>query len=321
MLDLKDLSISLINFNTEINIDIKKNRLVEHIDYILELIRDLLYLRYGSQQKKSKILQMEDRYEVLELKKELEKNLNRIPINKLKVPKMSIIGPAIEKSKYYVGEDIYRKMFAKLIASSIDSQKEPHHSFVNIIEQLSPLDAKNLLAFKINNNDENVNKKETIKEVDEYGNTTLIGHVNIPMNQLNTNIPNLNLHALPLVDVKYINKSGQIEQIYEDIFLSNLELENPKKRELYNIGISLSNLERLNLIKIEKNKKISNDKRYSKLKKYVEINFSSYNKLSKFDSIGSKSIIAKGESIKPKISKHMVRLTPYGLSFLNNCLE
>ncbi len=68
---------------------------------------------------------------------------------------MSIVGPALEASRYYIEEEELRKMFAKLIASSMNKNKSEisitHPSFVEIIKQLTPLDAQ-ILDFIINNN-------------------------------------------------------------------------------------------------------------------------------------------------------------------------
>ena len=59
-------------------------------------------------------------------------------------PDISLIGPALEASKYYVDKETPRKMFARLIAASLDKRKEDsvHHAFVEIIKQMNPLDAR-----------------------------------------------------------------------------------------------------------------------------------------------------------------------------------
>ena len=64
-------------------------------------------------------------------------------------PDISLIGPALEASKYYIDKDVPRKMFARLIAASLDKRKEDsvHHAFVEIIKQMAPLDAKVLSVF------------------------------------------------------------------------------------------------------------------------------------------------------------------------------
>lgn len=72
-----------------------------------------------------------------------------IPEENLKDPPLSIVGPALEASKYYIEEENLREMFAKLIASSMDERHNDiaHPSFVEIIKQLSPNDAIFLKKF------------------------------------------------------------------------------------------------------------------------------------------------------------------------------
>ncbi|MEK8207014.1 DUF4393 domain-containing protein [Paenibacillus sp. FSL L8-0696] len=80
---------------------------------------------------------------------DLRRELLNIPEENLIEPKLSIVGPALEASKYYIEEDVIRQMFSKLIASSLDNRKtsQIHHSYVEIIKQFSPLDAQNLKSF------------------------------------------------------------------------------------------------------------------------------------------------------------------------------
>jgi hypothetical protein len=61
-------------------------------------------------------------------------------------PPLNIVGPALEASKYYIEYGDIRSMFAKLIASAMNenNKDKAHTSFVEIIKQLSPLDAQNL---------------------------------------------------------------------------------------------------------------------------------------------------------------------------------
>lgn len=83
---------------------------------------------------------------------DIQYELNQVPEEKLVEPQLSIVGPALEASKFYIEEEKMRSMFAKLIASSvnIDVQSKAHHSFVEIIKQLSPLDASNLSIVSLN---------------------------------------------------------------------------------------------------------------------------------------------------------------------------
>jgi len=79
-----------------------------------------------------------------DFKNKLAEDILKIAKEKLQEPKISIIGPALEASKYYFDEKEIRDMFVKLIASSMDSTYNGlvQHSFVEIIKQLSPYDAK-----------------------------------------------------------------------------------------------------------------------------------------------------------------------------------
>jgi hypothetical protein len=80
----------------------------------------------------------------------VEEKTQEIPEKFLTEPQLHIVGPAIEASKFYINSEKLREMFANLIASSIDSRKtdKTHPSFVEIIKQLSPLDAGVLSNFK-----------------------------------------------------------------------------------------------------------------------------------------------------------------------------
>lgn len=84
------------------------------------------------------------KYEAFE-QKSLEK-IESIPPEKVVEPQLSIIGPTLEVAKYYVESEELSEMFSNLIASSmnIDKLDEVHPSYVDIIKQLSPLDANNI---------------------------------------------------------------------------------------------------------------------------------------------------------------------------------
>ncbi|MGE7623587.1 DUF4393 domain-containing protein [Viridibacillus sp. NPDC096237] len=75
--------------------------------------------------------------------------VENIPQENLQEPEMYILGPAIEASKYYIDSEELREMFANLIASSVDSRANniTHPAFVEIIKQLSSLDASILKNF------------------------------------------------------------------------------------------------------------------------------------------------------------------------------
>ena len=70
-----------------------------------------------------------------------------VAAEKRRDPSLAVVGPAIEASKFYIEEEDMREMFANLIAASMDDRltNEVHSSYVEIIKQLSPLDAQNLI--------------------------------------------------------------------------------------------------------------------------------------------------------------------------------
>ena len=76
-------------------------------------------------------------------KQSIINNLSKIPEEEIQQPKISIVGPAIEASKYYIEETVLRNMFAKLIANACNASKADsvHPAFVECIKQMNPNDA------------------------------------------------------------------------------------------------------------------------------------------------------------------------------------
>lgn len=138
---------------------------------------------------------------------EVKSGIEKIPEENIQEPKMSVVGPALEASKFYIEEDEIRGMFAKLIASSMDKTQSIniHPSFVEIIKVLSPLDAKNLYSL-YHGGDETISKiRVTNKENKSY--TDHFNHIFLgnPECQDNNLIESSidNLIRLKLVDVSY----------------------------------------------------------------------------------------------------------------------
>jgi len=85
-----------------------------------------------------------------EYKIKISNKIGAIPQENLMEPPISIAGPIVEASKYYYEETHYQEMFSQLLASACDKRcsREIHPAFVEILKQLSPLDAKLLNMFK-----------------------------------------------------------------------------------------------------------------------------------------------------------------------------
>ena len=77
-------------------------------------------------------------------KDSLTNKVEDIPIEDIQEPNLSIIGPTLEKSKYYFEEENLRELFANLVASSINKTKTEfvHPAYPDIIQNLSPNDAE-----------------------------------------------------------------------------------------------------------------------------------------------------------------------------------
>lgn len=77
-------------------------------------------------------------------KNDIEREVAKIPQDQLVESPLNIIGPALESSKFHIEHEEIRLLFAKLIASSMDSmeQEKVHPAFVEVIKQLSPFDVK-----------------------------------------------------------------------------------------------------------------------------------------------------------------------------------
>ncbi len=78
------------------------------------------------------------------LKKRLEKRLSSTPPENIVVPKLQVIGPLLEKYKYIYDNEDLSQMFINLLANAMDKEQiqKAHPSFVNVISELSPDEAR-----------------------------------------------------------------------------------------------------------------------------------------------------------------------------------
>lgn len=118
----------------------------------LETLDNLWYLAFGRLNLFAEKKKAQHQRSLEEYKDSIAEKIISIDENDLQEPQMSVVGPALEASKYYIEEESLREMFANIIAASMDKNKASnvHHSFVEIIKQLSPEDASNIMFFKEN---------------------------------------------------------------------------------------------------------------------------------------------------------------------------
>lgn len=171
---------------------------------------ELVFGGFGSYVEKKRAVRA---HALMEFKNSLEGHIAAIPEGQLREPPLSIVGPALEASKYYFEEPELREMFAKLISASMDSKRAEivHPSFTAIIKQMSPLDAQNLSFF---------NDTQPIAEyrlADKDGNySTIISNVFLA----NPSVTDLTLQSLSLSSLEHL---GLIYITYENQ-LSDTEL-------------------------------------------------------------------------------------------------
>lgn len=118
----------------------------------IKTLDDWWYVTFGHKaSEKADMLRVKKEADLENYKQLILKELTPIKEENIQSPQLSILGPALEASSYYIEEEDLRKMFAKLIASTFDKTKNKttHVSFVEVIKQLSAYDAKLLKEIKI----------------------------------------------------------------------------------------------------------------------------------------------------------------------------
>lgn len=82
-------------------------------------------------------------YSVKETAKLLEKKLEKVPDEKLVTPPNYVFVPALQAISVSIDNDILRDMYANLLAKSvyIETSEQTHPAYVDIIRQMSPIDA------------------------------------------------------------------------------------------------------------------------------------------------------------------------------------
>ncbi|QTJ33526.1 DUF4393 domain-containing protein [Dolosigranulum pigrum] len=190
----------------------------------LKTLEDAWFLAVGHkfENKKSKLqAKIDADYE--RLKYDMLKNIHHTPADRIKDPNMQIVGPALEAAKYSISNETLRQMFAKLISSSMDTDKNEiiHPAFVDVLKQLSPFDAQVLQAI--------YNGNEAVAKI-------LFGTDNHSFKEMATNVyideslPN-NDHKLISSSLDNLNRLGIINIDYNQN-LSDLSQYDPIKESI-----------------------------------------------------------------------------------------
>ncbi|WP_312158839.1 DUF4393 domain-containing protein [Oscillibacter sp.] len=168
-------------------------------------------------------------YELEKTKKLLEIELADVDPSKIVSPESYVAVPALQSIAYSMDSEELRTMYAKLLAKSMntDYRESVHPSFVEIIKQLSPLDAQNLNYITTDES-----------PIAEYRLCLAAGDTK---DALNISVRQLEAES------EYFNSlsDGRYELIMTNVFL-----ENPDEKDLEVQAMSISSLQRLGLIRV-----------------------------------------------------------------------
>lgn len=112
-------------------------------------LADIWYLVFGGISQAAEKRKLKYSYALQEFENELKEKISKIPEEKIIEPDIQVVAPALEASKYCILHKEIRELFTNLIFSSINNDycKYVHPSFSDIIKQMTPLDAKNMIIF------------------------------------------------------------------------------------------------------------------------------------------------------------------------------
>lgn len=197
----------------------------------LQTLDDLWYLAFGRINKIAELKRARNQLDVESYKNSIAEKVLAIDEENLQEPSMSVVGPALEASKYYIEEETLREMFAKVIAAAMDKSKSTnvHHSFVEIIKQLSPDDAKNMTLFKqkpINPIVQFVEQFQNEKGYDVVRTNVFSGHNDDIITGQENATSVTNLSRLGLVSISYeenFTEKSRYELYKNSTFLSKLK--------------------------------------------------------------------------------------------------
>lgn len=115
---------------------------------------DTLDFWFSNRELKYAKKQIMDEIALRKFREECEAEFAKIPEEELVPPRKALLLPALDAAEYYVEEEELRCMFARLVAATCDMRKasKMHPSFAQIIQELSPKDAENLMYLHKNKN-------------------------------------------------------------------------------------------------------------------------------------------------------------------------
>lgn len=275
-----------------ININIDVNRLIENslspiAEPAMNTIAAIWGLTFGRIDNYYEMKQLTDAKNLEDFRDKLEQEIEDIPEDSLQEPTLSIAGPALEASKYFYKEEELRDMFAKLVASSMDSSKinDVYPSFAEIIKQMSKLDAQNLRIISTGSQTARIICKIQVSNSSGSYNT-IYSNVYIANSEA-SNLEDVaasltNLVRLGLIEIDYSQYLAD-EELY-DVF---------KETDYYSHAIIFSD---------------------TRNTPYEQINQQDFGN---DDDLDSNEIVTYNS---PEIIKGLISVTPFGHKFISTCL-
>lgn len=168
----------------------------------------------------------EREYKFAETEKLLAKKLEHVDEEKIVTPDAYIAVPAIQAISYSMDSEELRNLYANLLAKAmnIDTKNYVHPSFVEIIKQMTPLDAT-ILQFLYNQPDKDVPLIDIIaKNQNTYIDlqSNIIPFFDNDIEAISISVENLSRNSLVFItDEKFSEEAGGYNLIYNNPNFSN----------------------------------------------------------------------------------------------------
>lgn len=133
-------------------------------------LSDIWFLVFGGIGAEAEKRKLKYAHSLQEFKSELESKIEDIPQDRRIEADVRIVAPALEASKYCVGNEEIRAYFINLITASMnkDTYNKVHPSYVDVVKQLTTLEAHILKHLNKNNNNMPMIRIRQIKAEDKF---------------------------------------------------------------------------------------------------------------------------------------------------------
>lgn len=186
-----------------------------------------------------KKLNIKYQQKAIAFERQMAQQYGNIPDDCRVEPQLHIVGPAMDSLKYRIMEDDIAKLYSNLLLSNMDSRTQGicNPTFVKIIEQLSPIDAKVFQTLSIKTREKNPEKPwlqgvyiATVKDFPAFNSlhdeiklpTYMLSEINLPIDKFELSKSIINLERLGLISFSFTDilaeKTKQLAQ----------EIENPR---------------------------------------------------------------------------------------------